>query len=327
MFLFVIGMIVEACESPNPKAISLSRAEAMLDRDSAQAMALYANMPEIYFNEENFFCLHREECLVSMYLHKAEVELKKGNIKALEPIAQNIINWNNRILCRDVHTLITSRTDQNIKRGFVFLRDVHFLEKDSLDSNIKDSLMADISQNLADAIHDNIIVCHERDNIIEKVIIKSDYYNLLLILTIVSLLIVLLYQWASVKISSLKSAIFQQNNEVKQLNMQIEQLHTTSTQSLGIGKQIYDNVKKGGVMKNISIKDEQCFINYYAYIYPHEYNSLIKKYTSLTLRHTTYPILNQMMMTDKEIQRILFVSSSTIRNYRLRIKRNTISKG
>ena len=126
----------------------------------------------------------------------------------------------------------------------MFLRDVHFLEKDSLDSNIKDSLMADISQNLADAIHDNIIVCHERDNIIEKVIIKSDYYNLLLILTIVSLLIVLLYQWASVKISSLKSAIFQQNNEVKQLNMQIEQLHTTSTQSLGIGKQIYDNVKK-----------------------------------------------------------------------------------
>ena len=56
----------------------------------------------------------------------------------------------------------------------MFLRDVHFLEKDSLDSNIKDSLMADISQNLADAIHDNIIVCHERDNIIEKVIIKSD---------------------------------------------------------------------------------------------------------------------------------------------------------
>lgn len=91
MFLFVIGMIVEACESPNPKAISLSRAEAKLDRDSAQAMALYANMPEIYFNEENFFCLHREECLVSMYLHKAKVELKKGNIKALEPIAQNII--------------------------------------------------------------------------------------------------------------------------------------------------------------------------------------------------------------------------------------------
>ena len=79
-------------------------------------------------------------------------------------------------------------------------------------------------------------------------------------------------------------------------------------------------------MKNISVDDEQSFIYYYAFTFPKQYAAIVTSYSKLSLRHTTYLILKEMGFSDTRIQDILFVSDSTIRNYRFRSSKNRIGK-
>ncbi|SFG04581.1 hypothetical protein [Prevotella sp. KH2C16] len=123
-------------------------------------------------------------------------------------------------------------------------------------------------------------------------------------------------------ISQLNESIRHSEQEKELLRKQAAHTLQGKYDELGQGKHIYESVMAGGQMKNISVEDEQSFVDYYAFSHPDDYNRLISSYSSLSLRHTTFIILRQLEFSDSEIQRILFVQPSTIRNYRLRIKRN-----
>ena len=124
------------------------------------------------------------------------------------------------------------------------------------------------------------------------------------------------------RMDSLNQVIRKKEQEIISAKEQMEHIRKVSNLQLGRGKEIYENVQNGGLMKNISVEDEQCFIDYYAFLCPKELEEIIAPYKSLTMRHTTYLILSKMDFSDKSIQQILFISPSTIRNYRSRMNKN-----
>lgn len=114
--------------------------------------------------------------------------------------------------------------------------------------------------------------------------------------------------------------ISERETENQRLQQKIQENQQMRADHIGRGHAIYEEVRKGGTMKNISIGDERSFVDYFAFAFPSLYQQLLQSYTSLSLRHTTYLILCSMHFTPAQIERILFVQPSTLRNYRLRIK-------
>lgn len=129
-------------------------------------------------------------------------------------------------------------------------------------------------------------------------------------------------QQQSTAIYSLSETIADGEKERQRLKKEASDARDINHARLGKGKTVFESVMKGVTMRNISIADEQSFVDYYAFAYHDEYARLIDEYTSLSLRHKTYLILLNLGFTDKDIPRILFIQPSTVRNYRLRIKRN-----
>ncbi len=108
--------------------------------------------------------------------------------------------------------------------------------------------------------------------------------------------------------------------EVKVLQSQIDNMTAATAQKLGRGKNVYETIKRGERVKDLSKNKEHDFVDFYAYTYSKEFHDMVHIYPSLTLRLTTYLILRQMNLTDRDIQNILNVSDSTIRSYRYRLK-------
>ena len=133
---------------------------------------------------------------------------------------------------------------------------------------------------------------------------------------------VLIYERKERQVKDLHSSVQNQSEEISLLTDQIHHLRNTTNEQLGRGRQWMERLEQGEPLKNISIEDEQCFVDYYAFVHPKDFQRIIQPFRSLSLRHTTYLILSEMGYTDKDIQRILLVKSSTIRNYRLRMNRN-----
>lgn len=109
--------------------------------------------------------------------------------------------------------------------------------------------------------------------------------------------------------------------ETKSLQEQMIKLKQATAMRLGSGKVIYEAVVNGNKPHNFTKEKEQDLIDYYAFTYSKEFHEMIKPYRSLTLRHTTYLILEQMHFSDKQIGEILNVTDSTVRNYRHRLNR------
>lgn len=108
--------------------------------------------------------------------------------------------------------------------------------------------------------------------------------------------------------------------EVITLQSQIDSMTAATAQKLGRGKDVYETIKKGERVKDFSKNKEHNFVDFYAYTYSKKFHDMVHIYPSLTLRLTTYLILRQMKLTDRDIQNILNVSDSTIRSYRYRLK-------
>lgn len=121
-------------------------------------------------------------------------------------------------------------------------------------------------------------------------------------------------------IAHLNETIKQTESANESLQKRIKEAQQIKASHIGSGLKIYESVKAGGVMRNISVEDERCFVDYFAFAFPAVYQQLVQPYLSLSLRHTTYLILCHMGFSDAEIGSILFVQPSTLRNYRLRIK-------
>ena len=107
---------------------------------------------------------------------------------------------------------------------------------------------------------------------------------------------------------------------VNQLNMKIKRLNEEMALRLGTGKELYEKVVQREPLTGFSADDEQCLIDYYAYTYGQRFASILLPYQSPTRRLVTYLIMCDMGLSDKEIQQVLRISSSTIRSYRYRLK-------
>lgn len=171
----------------------------------------------------------------------------------------------------------------------------------------------------------------DEDNHAWNTIPNIDFY--IIVVTVVLLLMVWYQNKAEQKNEAVRkraehdSAIRElteiiRKSEVVNQNLQkvIRDNQQMMAEHIGRGYEIYENVRGGGLMNNISIEDERCFVDYYAFAFPTVYHQLLQPYMPLSLRHTTYLILCSMQFTSAQIERILFIQPSTLRNYRLRIK-------
>ncbi len=158
----------------------------------------------------------------------------------------------------------------------------------------------------------------------ELQLLNQPFYPVIVLFVFVALLIVFWYDRKEQRINSLFHSLESNELQNKQLRNQMCHIQNLSREQLGVGRRIYEKVRQGGSMRNISVADEQYFIDFYAFVEPESFTQLIAPYKKLSLRHTTYLILVNMGFNDYDIQQILFVQRSTIRNYRLRIKRSRI---
>lgn len=122
------------------------------------------------------------------------------------------------------------------------------------------------------------------------------------------------------KIELLQSTDKDYEHEIKVLKEQIDRLRETSTMELGLGKTVYDTIIGGGMVHDFTKSKEQALINYYAYTFGKQYHALILPYQKMTLRLTTYLVLQQMGLDDKQICELLNITDSTVRNYRHRLR-------
>ena len=150
----------------------------------------------------------------------------------------------------------------------------------------------------------------------------TPYYIGVLGVLLVLLWSAILYDRKSGRMVSLSSSMDAKENEITFLSHQLRRVQECTNEHLGCGKKWYDRLLQGGTMKNISIEEEQHFVDYYSVAFPDRFERITSPYRLLSLRHTTYQILSDMGFSDKEIMRILFVKASTIRNYRLRMNKN-----
>ena len=128
-----------------------------------------------------------------------------------------------------------------------------------------------------------------------------------------------IYQ-AEQKIELLQSTGKDYEHETKVLKEQIDRLRETSALELGLGKNVYDMITGGEMIKDFTKSKEQALINYYAYTFSKQYHGLILPYRKLTLRLTTYLVMQQMGLDDKRICELLNITDSTVRNYRHRLR-------
>ena len=128
-----------------------------------------------------------------------------------------------------------------------------------------------------------------------------------------------IYQ-AEQKIELLQSTGEDSERKMTVLKEQIERFKESSAQRLGRGKDIYEAIVNGERIHELTKAREQDLIDYYAYTFSKQFHALILPYQKLTLRHTTYLVMQQMGLDDRKIAEILNVTDSTIRNYRHRLK-------
>lgn len=324
LLVLIIGICFMSCTHTNKKTTMLYRAETLMEKDSVQAAAIFKDMPDIDYLEPNFFNIHNKRCVVNLYLNKAQSQLKQRDFNGLRSSIEHVLEWETLLIYQEKNNITLEKKEKLRSQCFLLAQNTTLLNENQNNHRTKDSLTTIISKNLQEMIRNNAVLHQTYDSFVERKVINHRYYWIVVLFTITSLAIYLFYQRTSVEVSQLKSMMFRNQNKIHHLLLQLKQNKSDNYQNIGSGKQIYDSIKNGGNMKNISIENEQFFINYFAYSYPQEYHNIVSCYNSLTLRHTTYLILKYMGFNDSEIQQILFVRASTIRNYRLRIKKHII---
>ena len=318
---FLCILTLSACNQSRQEVYLLSQAERLMEWDTISAIISLSQIPEETFSNPYFFRIHNIHCIENVFYSKIIREIEKGNLENASKLVHQLIKTRNKYLIKDdeLHSKDNDSTnldtDLNTLKNLTLINSGASVPIDSLLFKTKNQ----IKHCLFGQVHTHGL---EDTSSVELWIYKSKYYYYLLFCVIAILVLLIYSQHKSSEISHLHTKINKNEDEVKHLNHQVKVYKDQTNLRLGKGKQIFEALLDGGNMKNISIEDEQSFIDYYAFRYPQSYVELTSSYKSLSLRHTTYLILKKMGYEDKEIQRILFVQDSTIRNYRARIKKH-----
>ncbi len=313
-------------------SLRLLKVERLLTEDSTKAISMLKDIPEAVFKERGFFKIHNHNCIANAYYYKTMGQLEDRNLDEAQRFFLYFVDH-----CMLAHQ---QQSYSNYKPDSLSSQKLRFLQSIFLADASDDSTIMALKQQLT-CFKQNItplFVSLKTLSTEYQLLHHSLYWPLLFLVTFAALSVAL-YQRKEIEahkmlanhikqeellraqIAHLELQSNSNSSKLEKMHRQLAQLQKVNMLRIGKGKQYYDLVKAGGTMKNISVDDEQCFIDYYTYTFPHEYHKLTTAYSSLTLRHTTFLILSEMGFSDKDICRILFVKDSTIRNYRLRINR------
>ena len=305
----------------NDKQLIIAERKALETPEKADSI-----LGEIQFTSSDFIhnSPHTNFCHVNILLAKCILCLRN-----------NRINESKQLLKEVTQIDIRDGNNNYSNEDFELLESL-ILKADSMSFATKEQLTNILMETLK-----NRLDCHFPiiQISVEERLYSSKYYFILL--TIFLIISVSLYLYMSKSDKNAQHIILYQST-IEELNMELEKYIKTKNEyqekvsfyknqlnilqnntniRLGKGKIIMDNILKGGQLKNISIEDEQCFVDYYAFTNPEKFSSITKEYKALSLRHATYLILVDLNFSDSDIQRILFVKDSTIRNYRSRMKK------
>ena len=103
------------------------------------------------------------------------------------------------------------------------------------------------------------------------------YWSVIGILSI-GLLGAVFYDRKSEQLLLLHTSMKEKEDETVLLSSQLFRIQQATTEQLGMGKLFFEQVINGGNMRNISIEEEQCFIDYYAFAYPQDFKGLTSSY-------------------------------------------------
>lgn len=326
LVLCCIILVFSSCVKHNDHRISYAERQAIRNHEKADTL-----IGEIGLNVlDSIQPPHSLQCISNVYLAKTVLFIKANEIEEAKQSFRKVIE-------NDIREHQTQEEQKpQITIDFEWLDSISSLSAPDCSEEQRMSVAQNLKAYLVNRLSNHIPV--EQTLIQQSIYSNQLYVPFLLITTIIviSLLIyirrsnkhsedIMKYQSSLVllnkKADDLSSMIDAYKDKVSSLDKQLNELKNVTKEKLGRGKSIYDNVKNGGNMKNISIEDEQCFIDFYAFNFPNEFSNITRDYSSLSLRHTTYLILIGMGFSDSEVQNILFVKDSTIRNYRLRMNK------
>ena len=121
------------------------------------------------------------------------------------------------------------------------------------------------------------------------------------------------------KLSDLNEMVIKQNKKLEAQRQKLEQQRKKMAESLGRGKELYEKAEHAEPFTHFQPSDEQSFIDYFAFTHGERFARLMMVYGTPTRRLATFLILRDMGKSSEEIQRILSVSSVTIRSYKHRL--------
>lgn len=329
--LFLVSGAIFASDA-RIEGARLLRAEKMLTYNYAEGVRLLLTISDSTFKGKEFFKFHNHNCIANFYYLKTNASVESGEYEEAQRVF--LCFMKHHMLADDSKNLLVSASDSMLDKELLFLKTLQQAEKN-------DRATADLLKSQLECFKPCLNLHHFTLTTLttEYKLLHHTLYWPLVLLTVTTILFTFYWQRKKEEIcfitdchskeeerlkkciASLESNVDSDIRKINSLSVQLEHLQQANMQRIGIGKQFYDEVKSGGTMKNISVYDEQCFIDYYAYIFPQRYHELTLPYSSLTLRHTTFLVLSEMGFSDKDICRILFVKDSTIRNYRMRMNK------
>lgn len=331
-----MGIRMSTMSNQPEGCFKLLQIEKILKKDSIRGSKLMIDFPETAFQEHGFFRIHNKDCVTLVYLYKL----------------LNLINNNCLNEAQKMYLLLVKQrglAQYQLDKNLLSTTDTNLTEEELLLKTLfkenypKDSIINVLENQLAFYRADKGIHPQLLNSLFpEQQLFHHKLYWYWVILIVISLLLTGYIQKKDrfvseesylfhVKENQLKKYIDdlecqnrKNTKEIENLYQQMTNLQERNILRIGKGKIYYDSIMANGTMKNISVDDEQCFIDYYAYCFPKQFQDLTVAYSSLTLRHKTFLILSDMGFNDKDISRILFVKNSTIRNYKLRISKRKI---
>lgn len=303
--LFILLVLLACTTSQNKNDLLMKRAERLMRTDTYSAMDIVDSIPNSLLYQNVIPNWHNKRCLQVFRYNKAAICVQEEKWEAAK-------DWMCLIIMQDDSNEGKKQAIDLFEK--LVLLSNHPKENDDIKDSLKNLLVSQLLSNDTCIKH---YYASDYSSAIKETTIQSPLYWTSIILLVICISLLLFKQQKENKAKDL----FQYQSLIMQLNKNAERMRESTSEKLGIGKQIYDTVKSGGTMKNISIEYENYFIDYFAFLFPYEYATITQAYTNLSLRHTTYLILRQMGFNDTDIKTILFVRPSTIRNYRLRIAR------
>ena len=326
--VYIIGTLT-SCDQPTLESKRLLWAENALKEDRVRGASMLAEISDSVFGAKDFYKYHNDQCIANVYYYRAlhhldnkdfdhaqmdflrmvrfRVEFLKGKQPDIDSLLLNEQAWLKTIAKSNSNADSISHA---LKQQFLWFK---------FEGGLHDRSMETLTTEYR--------LCHSRA------------YWILVVFLLGCIFLVLYYHKLASRISDhqknerrlveevgqLHSQASSNLSEISKLKHQLDHVQDVSNLQLGKGKAIFEKVQAGGTMKNISVEDEQSFIDYYTFAYPQQFHRLINRYSSVTLRHTTYLILSEMGYDDREIGEILYVKDSTIRNYRMRINKKKIA--